>query len=353
MLEAKSLKKTRIPSTILPYPSPASIQPTRLVIHVNNDDDIDFSSCSAYFASGRHMYRLEVVDSSMIDECRHQYEIQSVALAKTGSAETCILGSVDSYGHLIVSFVNTDAKDTQKLKFAASPQDRGVGEGSWAGLSFNPTQWSMVAVARSFPKCIDLYDQENHIRNLRTLWYPSSLTFVQSPFYQTESSVLAVTEGCQLTLWDLRMKENGGCLHRLCGSPGDILYDSSTSITGNIAVAGTDRTVTVYDPRRWSVLSRWTNCSKYEITGLAFSALDPDYIYVQGVDYEVFCGDWCKGSKIISFRGDSNWLGFDKCPERDVVGGWCDSGSIFVAHIDAKTDLEDMIEALPNGNGNY
>ena len=47
------------------------------------------------------------------------------------------------------------------------------------------------------------------------------------------------------------MKENGGCLNRICGSVGDALYAVSSSSTGNIAVAGADRTVTIYDPRRF------------------------------------------------------------------------------------------------------
>lgn len=54
----------------------------------------------------------------------------------------------------------------------------------------------------------------------------------------------------QLTLWDLRMKENGGCVHRICGSLGDIFYAVCSSSSGNIAVGGADRTVTIYDPRR-------------------------------------------------------------------------------------------------------
>lgn len=46
------------------------------------------------------------------------------------------------------------------------------------------------------------------------------------------------------------MKENGGCIQRVCGAPGDILYAVCSSSTGNIAVGGADRTVTIYDPRR-------------------------------------------------------------------------------------------------------
>ncbi|KNA26086.1 hypothetical protein SOVF_000030 isoform A [Spinacia oleracea] len=354
MLEAKRVVKATVPSSLLPQPSPASIQPTRLALHVNHAND---SSCSAYFATGCRVYKTqmsmegeslvnrgkdnllipahsEVIRSSVLERCPHRSEIQSVALTEMPS-KGFILGSVDSYGHLIVSELDADGIDVQKLLFAVSPQDCGVGEGSWAGLSFSPSQWCMVAVARSFPKCIDIYDQEICLRNICTLLYPSSLTFVENQFFGTESSILAVTEGCQLTMWDLRMKENGGCLQRICGSPGNILYAASISSMGNIAVGGADRSVTIYDPRKWSVLSRWNHCAKYEITGLEFSSIDPNYIYVQGVDHEVFCGQWSKRTKIFSFRGDSNWLGFTKCPDkdRDILAGWCDSGSIFVTNI--------------------
>ncbi|KAK3043871.1 hypothetical protein RJ639_000570 [Escallonia herrerae] len=275
----------------------------------------------------------KVMDSAMVDRCPHPSEIQSLVLAKTESIDCLILGSVDSSGHLIVSKLDTSGKDVDRLTFSVSPRDCGVGEGSWAGLCFSPNQWSMAAVARSFCKSVDVYDQDIHLRTLRTLWNPSSLGFLQSLCNGNESSIIAVTEGCQLTIWDLRTKENGGCVRRVCGSVGDIFYALCDSSTGNIAVGGADRTVTIYDPRRWSTLSRWVNCSKYEITGLSFSSVDSDYIYVQGLDYEVLCGQWKERKKAFSFRGDSNWLGFSKCPNRDVLGGWCDSGSIFVADV--------------------
>ncbi|CAA0841752.1 Unknown protein [Striga hermonthica] len=111
------------------------------------------------------------------------------------------------------------------------------------------------------------------------------------------------------------------------------LYVPTVSSNGYVATGGADRTVTIYDPRRWCAISRWLNCSKYEITGLTFSSVDPNYIYVQGVDYEVLCGQWKESKKAFSFRGDSNWLGFSKCSDRDILAGWCDSGSIFVADV--------------------
>ncbi|CAL5343562.1 unnamed protein product [Camellia sinensis] len=107
----------------------------------------------------------------------------------------------------------------------------------------------MAAVAHSFCRSIDVYDQDIHLQTLLTLWYPSSLSFMQSLCSGNDSSILAVTEGCQLSIWDLRMKENGGCVHRIYGSVGDIFYAVCSSST-SIAVGEADRTVTVYDPRK-------------------------------------------------------------------------------------------------------
>ncbi|KAJ6730628.1 hypothetical protein OIU85_021427 [Salix viminalis] len=335
VLEARSLRKAVVPSTLIENPSPGNLQSTRLALHVNEDG----SSCLVYIASGCHVYKLlipmdnssvrkgkesllipvqtQVMDSSLVNRCPHRSEIQSIVLSETESPDT-------------------SGKDIDQLTYSVLPRDSGVGEGSWAGLCFSRSQWSMAAVARSFCKSIDVYDQDIHVRSLHTLWYPSSLNFLENSGHGSENSILAVAEGCQLTLWDLRMKENGGCLQRISGSLGDIFYAVCSSPTGNVAVGGADRTVTIYDPRRWSPISRWVHCSKYEITGLAFSSLDPDYIYIQGVDYEVLCGQWKEYEKVFSFRGDSNWLGFSKCCNRDVVGGWCDSGSIFMADVGVK-----------------
>ncbi|KAG6526374.1 hypothetical protein ZIOFF_016357 [Zingiber officinale] len=429
MLEAKSLRKAAVPPSLLGNPSPGNIQATRLALHVNDGG----SSCSVYIASGCSVYKIEVgavllsvsfvallccffeefcylvewilqvvswaispvsysismedsiittgkesllipvnaevKHSSIVDRCPHRSEVQSVALTQ-GDDNCLIMGSVDCYGHLIVSWLDALGSDIDRVSYSVLPRDCGIGEGSWAGVCFSP-----VAVARSFCKSIDIYDQDIHIRSLHTLWYPASLTFFSNPYYEGCPSVLAVTEGSQLSVWDLRTNQNGGCVQRVCGSVGDLMYALCSSPSGAIAAGGTDRAVTIYDPRRWSAVSRWVNCSKYEITGLAFSTINSDYIYVQGVGYEVTCGAWKESKRTFSFRGDSNWLGFSKlspavqqshhniagagygmtflgwivgfhaiwlegfqisvgfleCSNADVLAGWCDSGSIFVA----------------------
>ncbi|KAL3504484.1 hypothetical protein ACH5RR_034325 [Cinchona calisaya] len=355
MLEVKSLRKALVPTSLIANPSPGNLQSTRLALHVTEDGSASPSCCWLYIASGCRVYKVlvsmegsfvsqgkesllipeqtQVVDSAVVNRCPHRSEIQSIVLAETDSSSCFILGSVDSYGHLIVSKLDGTGDDVDRLTFSVSPRDFGAVECSWAGLCFNPSQWSMAAVARSFCKSVDVYDQDIHLRTLHTLWYPSSLIFMNHLCGGSEGSVLAVAEGCQLSIWDLRTKENGGCVNRICGSVGDIIYAVCSSPTGAIAAGGADRTVTIYDPRRWSALSRWLHCSKYEITGLAFSSVDSNYVYVQGVDYEILSGHWKESRKAFSFRGDSNWLGFSKCPNRDIVGGWCDSGNVFLADI--------------------
>ncbi|VAH65843.1 unnamed protein product [Triticum turgidum subsp. durum] len=193
----------------------------------------------------------QVISSSVVDRCPHHSEIQSVVLAE-GEGDSClILGTVDAYGHLIVSRLDTVAEDIDRASYSVPPRDSGVGEGSWAGLCFSPTHQSTVAVARELCKSIDIYDQDIHIRSLRTLWCPSSVRFAQG---SESSSILTITEGSQLSIWDFRMHNNGGCVQRISGPTGGILYSVCTSPSGLIAVGGTDRAVTVYDPRRLGCL---------------------------------------------------------------------------------------------------
>ncbi|XP_066311519.1 uncharacterized protein [Miscanthus floridulus] len=121
-----------------------------------------------------------------------------------------ILGTVDSYGHLIVSCLDIVADDIDRTSYSVPPRDCGVGEGSWAGICFSPIQQSMVAVARELCKTIDIYDQDIHVRSLRTLWYPSSFSFVQcSPQVNGSSSLLAIAGGSQLSICIRYNKENG------------------------------------------------------------------------------------------------------------------------------------------------
>lgn len=184
MLKAKSLSRVAVPPSLLDNPSPANLQSTRLALHVSDDG----SSSWVYIASGCQIYKLQialedslvsegkesllipvhrqVMNAFMVNRCPHRSEIQSMVLAETESTGYSILGTVDSYGHLIVSKLDTNGEDVERLTYSVLPRDCGIGESGWAGLCFSPTQWSTAAVARSFCKTVDVYDQDIHVRTL-------------------------------------------------------------------------------------------------------------------------------------------------------------------------------------------
>jgi hypothetical protein len=57
------------------------------------------------------------------------------------------------------------------------------------------------------------------------------------------------------------------------------------------------------------------------------------YSLIRIISLQITCGLWKGNERAFSFRGDSNWLGFSKCANTDVVAGWCESGSVFVADV--------------------
>ena len=103
------------------------------------------------------------------------------------------------------------------------------------------------------------------------------------------ASLLHLLELLQLTLWDLRMKENGGCLQRISGSLGDIFYAVCSSSTGNVAVGGADRTVTIYDPRRL-VITIGLFGTMYGDRGFVYNSLGFSFLMreVSFVPYDLF-----------------------------------------------------------------
>lgn len=100
------------------------------------------------------------------------------------------------------------------------------------------------------------------------------------------------------------------------------------------------RSVHVYCPRKWTVRATWTNCLKYEVMHLHFSAVSPRFCYVSGADHEVVCGLWNgqggKGGSTevgFNFRGDGPWLGLTKRRDSDTMMGWCATQNMFVADV--------------------
>ena len=114
----------------------------------------------------------------------------------------------------------------------------------------------------------------------------------------------------------------------------------------------------VWDPRRWTAIGRWSNCLKYEATGLHFLSSDPARCVVAGLDYEALAGEWSgnraarlggghrtsssvrpdgegaaavDSGRGVSFRGDARWLGLAKATGQDVVAAMTASSNLYIA----------------------
>ncbi|KAH7387429.1 hypothetical protein KP509_16G022600 [Ceratopteris richardii] len=367
MVRVKCLQRYQIPPVVLRSPSPASINSNRVAVHASHN-----SLCRIFFASGIHVYQakfdlkdemivqgkdslvipteIQMVEVNKLELSPHRSEIQSVSISESECDNNILLGTADSYGRIVISHVGLMDEGSM---FSASPRNTGTGEGGWAGLAFVPSQPSLIIVARGPAKSIDLYDKDLHVRTMHTLQYPTDLALLETNRPGSGmDSIVAITEGAQISIWDLRAHENGGCIQRILGSSTmEPLYAVCGSPDSNLLGAGgAERTAMIIDKRKWMVLSRWTNCLKYEITGVSFSAFDSNSIYVHGLDYEVICGKWHNGladheRKHFAFRGDSRWLGLSKSVNSDILAGWCESGSIFAG--EAVYDAHD--NSIANG----
>ncbi|KAK9808924.1 hypothetical protein WJX72_006473 [[Myrmecia] bisecta] len=307
-------------------PSPASLQSVRVAVQ----DDQATGACRVFAASGPDVYSMRVprhascagergkegvfipaiIQAVMPDRLPndHQAEVQSMAYVDcTGDEDgAAVLGSVDAFGRVVVA------------RFDGQPHQ--------------PVQ------------PIQTYD-------LR----PADATREGGA---SSSSLLAVTEGCEISLWDARAAEKGGCMQRVRpGTGGGLLYALAAAHTAEgaayLGAAGADRSVFVLDPRTWKMLDIWANCLKYEILSLSFSVTDPHYAFVAGLDSEVLCGRWdsvprqgggmrtgeglphlpvpSTDIKGQSFRGDSRWLGIARAASSDLLAGFSASAHMYLA----------------------
>jgi hypothetical protein len=179
------------------------------------------------------------------------------AAGSDGSDDDVRLASVDATGRALVTTLGRDwMSDADMASYAASSSSRQYaldpyepgGAGSsmpgWAGVCFNHAAPDTVAVARHFAKSIDVFDGDRRVRTMNTLLNPYSIAFVPTNNSAGTSGggggsgngggsggggggggggdgkgkdggegfggLLAVSEGNQLSLWDVRQSERGG-----------------------------------------------------------------------------------------------------------------------------------------------
>ncbi|KXZ53236.1 hypothetical protein GPECTOR_7g1130 [Gonium pectorale] len=192
----------------------------------------------------------------------------------------------------------------------AAPASMGAGGASPPDLE--------VAVARQRMRDVAVFRDGALVRTLHTMQGPSALTYLPAggPYggcADASSGLLSVAEEHQVTLWDVRQGERGGCVQRLNVSAGGFpLYalawlacpppgphgagggsgGGGCAGSGMLAATGAERSVVVLEPRKWHVVAKWPGCVKYPATHLLPSAVAPGFVYVAGLDYECAAGRW-------------------------------------------------------------
>lgn len=290
----------------------------------------------------------------------HAHEVQSVA---TAASQSCIFAaSVDSsgQGQVVQLGDRSEPAEEQPSKRARVESSRsgcganwrleptidplGHGSHSWAGVTIAPGASSSrdlcVATAHFCSRRLSFYRGAEVSVAERTVYayqQPTDITFLSSPASPGAADetcgyaaceLLAVTEGHQLSIWDLRA--SSACVARLSPDSGD-LHAVCQLGTGAVACAGRDRIVHIFDCKMWRARARWNHALKYSVANLCAtqapvsngastatggesgSQSDASLCFATdtGTDLgsSLICGEDSRPAGVPSFRGDSPWVG--------------------------------------------
>ena len=325
-------------------------------------------------------------------------EVRLASVDASGRATVTTLGRNWMSDADMLSYASASSSSSSSQQYTLEPCAPGGTASSmsgWAGVCFNHAAPESVAVARHFAKTLDVFDGDRRVRTMNTLLNPYSVAFVPTGGIGGGGAgrrggegvgnpgngnggvggMIAIAEGNQLSLWDVRQSERGGCFKRITlANRGQPMYTLTTGISQGagggggiqvskmsvgeplIAAAGAERGVHVMDANRWSVIKRWPTAIKFEITLMEMSVASPDHCFLAGLDYELICGCWSRQSIAggFAFRGDSRWLGLSRAEgafggggggggggRGDIVAGWCESGNLFAARVERRRVSEE------------
>ena len=150
----------------------------------------------------------------------------------------------------------------------------------------------------------------------------------------------SVTEGNVLSLWDLRQPSPVVRLSKTRGK----LFDLDTIVDNGsgstlVATAGEDRSVYVFDSRKWNNRFTWNNCLKYAASFVRFSqsAREDQIMYASGLDYgELTVSNYTQrtGRAWNGMHADNRWIGLDMRSSDDAIAGVTATGTeIGRAHV--------------------
>lgn len=94
-------------------------------------------------------------------------------------------------------------------------------EPGWAGVAVAPGQPSQAAVARHFARDVTLFDGGMAVRSLHTMYCPTAVQLLSTSLAAGPQGgpLVAVTEGPQLSIWDVRGAGRGARVAKLSPGP--------------------------------------------------------------------------------------------------------------------------------------
>lgn len=104
---------------------------------------------------------------------------------------------------------------------APPPTRRPRREPGWAGVAVAPGQPSQAAVARGFARDVTLFDGPMAVRSLHTMYRPSAVQLLSTSLATGPQGgpLVAVAEGPQVSVWDVRGAGRGARVARLTPGP--------------------------------------------------------------------------------------------------------------------------------------
>eukprot|EP01104_Vermistella_antarctica_P003029 TRINITY_DN131_c1_g1_i5.p1 TRINITY_DN131_c1_g1~~TRINITY_DN131_c1_g1_i5.p1 ORF type:complete len:364 (-),score=45.63 TRINITY_DN131_c1_g1_i5:193-1284(-) len=251
-------------------------------------------------------------------------EIQSLSVDTSSSSVR--VGVIDSLANAYVLTYDVDerrVKNETRLLCGASHREKG-----WAGVALCADE-SEISTAHFWSKEVAQYKDGRISRAVTCVHRPTRAAYLPVGLASNTTPLLAVTERSHVSVVDFRAK----CpfATRTYVGTGELCaLSTSPSFVG---VAGREKDVSVFDPRKWTRFGHWANCCKYEVTNFHFSREDPSLCFVSGLDSELACGRWDGTSaqaRHHKFLCDSRPLGCCMMPgDTDTVGLYCESGSIY------------------------
>jgi hypothetical protein len=190
---------------------------------------------------------------------------------------------VDGRGRLLV-VADVAGAGTPAVQLPAAPWP--IADHGWAGVDV-AVDSSAAVVVRTLPRMVAVHALATG-QTVRAAALPGQPAGVKCLADAAAPALAVIVAGAQALVWDARVAEGGGvvarakarriahtsaaCVRHTHAHPhaqttsAGALYAVATAADGRVAVAGEDRAVAVYDPRRWNAPAGvWANALKQTV----------------------------------------------------------------------------------------